>query len=185
MIQLKGKDYLQVMWRLVWVRDENPDISIVTQLISHDGERGEAVFTAKIINEKGIIATGHGSETRKDFRDYLEKAETKAVGRALAYAGYGTQYAPELDEGSRIVDAPVAPVKDAAYYFERVSKGLDTVADLLAIDRNDVKPLIIKADVGFPDTDEAVEWTTDDWEAALTAVTAFYKQVKNGDSDEE
>jgi hypothetical protein len=36
------------------------------------------------------------------------KAETKAVGRALAMLGYGTQFAPEMDEGERIVDSPVA-----------------------------------------------------------------------------
>ena len=183
MIQLKGKDYLQVMWRLVWVRDEIPDVSIITQLISHDGERGEAVFTAKIVNEKGIIATGHGSETRKDFRDYLEKAETKAVGRALAYAGFGTQYAPELDEGSRIVDSPVA--KDIAYYYGRVDKGLDAIADLLVIDREDVRAQIMEADVGFPETDTATDWTLEEWKAALQAVADYYKQIKNGDNDDE
>jgi hypothetical protein len=39
----------------------------------------------------------------------MEKAETGAIGRALALIGYGTQFcADELDEGDRIVDAPVA-----------------------------------------------------------------------------
>ena len=41
------------------------------------------------------------------FADYLEKAETRAVGRALAMCGYGTQFAPELEERERIVDSPV------------------------------------------------------------------------------
>ena len=37
-----------------------------------------------------------------------EKAETKAVGRALAMLGYGTQFAAdELDEGERIADTPI------------------------------------------------------------------------------
>ncbi len=31
---------------------------------------------------------------------------TGAVGRALAYCGYGTQFAPELEEGNRLADAP-------------------------------------------------------------------------------
>ena len=55
-------------------------------------------------------SSGYGSESVKDFGDYLEKAETKAVGRALAMLGYGTQFAPELDEGDRIVDSPVAKI---------------------------------------------------------------------------
>jgi hypothetical protein len=57
------------------------------------------------------MATGHGSETARDFKDYIEKAETKAIGRALAALGFGTQFAPDIDDGSsigRVVDAPVS-----------------------------------------------------------------------------
>lgn len=109
LINLKGKDYLQVMWRLVWFREEKPSWNVETKLVSHDSENGHAIFEAKIIDDCGIQkSSGHGSESVKDFRDYIEKAETKAVGRALAMLGYGTQFAPELDEGERIVDSPVA-----------------------------------------------------------------------------
>ena len=52
-------------------------------------------------------ASAYGSESRSDFPDYLEKASTKAVGRALAALGFGTQFACDLDEGSRLADAPV------------------------------------------------------------------------------
>lgn len=109
MMKLKGKDYLQVMWRLVWFREEHPDWSINTVMAEHDIERQAAVFRAEIIEPKTsrVISTGWGSECSKDFHDYLEKAETKAVGRALAMLGYGTQFAPDLDEGERIVDSPV------------------------------------------------------------------------------
>ena len=108
MMNLKGKQYLQVMWRLVWFREEHPDWMIQTQLVEH--HHGEyAVFKAELSEASGrVLATAYGSETVKDFRDYLEKAETKAVGRALAYLGYGTQFAPELDEEERIVDSPVS-----------------------------------------------------------------------------
>lgn len=107
-IQLQGKDYLQVMWRLVWFREEKPLWCINTELVSHDKEKQIAIFRAVISDDKGYTkSTGYGSESARDFRDYLEKAETKAVGRALAMLGYGTQFAPELDEGDRIVDSPV------------------------------------------------------------------------------
>ena len=106
LISLKGKDYLQVMYRLIWFREEKPNWCIETVALKHD-EKG-AVFTAKVYDDHGVLKScGHGSETKSDFGDYLEKAETKAVGRALAMLGYGTQFAPELDEGSRIVDSPV------------------------------------------------------------------------------
>ena len=111
MMKLKGKDYLQVAWRLVWFRDEENgcgcEWGIQTEMLEHGD--GYAVFRATITNKDGIIiSTGHGSESQKDFGDYLEKAETKAVGRALAMLGFGTQFADEeLDEGTRIVDSPI------------------------------------------------------------------------------
>lgn len=106
LMDLKGKQYLQVMWRLVWFREEHPLWNIDTKL--EQLTENHAVFSAKITDENGNQkASGYGSEGVKDFRDFIEKAETKAIGRALAMLGYGTQFAPELDEGERIVDSPV------------------------------------------------------------------------------
>lgn len=106
LISLKGKDYLQVMYRLIWFREEKPNWCIETSALNIDDK--SAVFVAKVYDETGVLKScGHGSETKSDFGDYLEKAETKAVGRALAMLGYGTQFAPELDEGERICDSPV------------------------------------------------------------------------------
>lgn len=107
MMKLKGKDYLQVAWRLVWFREDHPDWSINAECLEHDADH--AIFKATICDDSGIQkSSGHGSESKKDFGDFLEKAETKAVGRALAMLGYGTQFAAdELDEGERIVDSPI------------------------------------------------------------------------------
>lgn len=112
LMNLKGKQYLQVMWRLVWFREALPFWCIDTHLEKLD--ESHAVFSAKIYDEDGVLkASGYGSESIKDFRDFIEKAETKAIGRALAMLGYGTQFAPELDEEERIVDSPVAmPIKE-------------------------------------------------------------------------
>lgn len=106
LMDLKGKNYLQVMWRLVWFREDKPKWCIDTKL--EQLTENHAVFSAKIYDETGVLkSAGYGSESVKDFRDFIEKAETKAVGRALAMLGYGTQFAPELDEEERIVDSPV------------------------------------------------------------------------------
>lgn len=128
LIKLKDKDYLQVMWRLVWFREEKKNWNIDTQLVRL--EDNQAIFVAKISDENGVQkASGYGSESVKDFKDYIEKAETKAIGRALAALGYGTQFAPDLDEGERVVDSPVtredksAPPADFEERVQESSKG--------------------------------------------------------------
>lgn len=107
LLNLRGREYLEVKYRLVWFREDHPDWSIETELISVTDV--SAYARATIRDEKGrIIATSHKFESVQGFPDFIEKAETGAIGRALALIGYGTQFcADELDEGSRIVDAPV------------------------------------------------------------------------------
>lgn len=112
LVDLKGKKYLPVAPRIAWFRQEKPCWRINTELIEfkHENNYGLAVFHCKIYDENGnVVSTGYGSETLSDFRDYFEKAETKAIGRALAALGYGTLFALELDEGDVIADAPQAP----------------------------------------------------------------------------
>jgi uncharacterized protein (DUF3820 family) len=111
LLNLRGKEYLEVKYRLVWFREDHPDWAIETELISVTDV--SAYARATIRDEKGrLIATSHKFERIQGFPDFIEKAETGAIGRALALIGYGTQFcADELDEGSRIVDAPASPVK--------------------------------------------------------------------------
>jgi hypothetical protein len=135
LIELKSRqgtqEYLPVQWRLVWFREVCPHGEILTELITLDLDRetqeegyawnnetrrsekvikrakGYAMFKATVRDGKGGIATGYKSEKAASFSEYAEKAETGAIGRALAALGYGTQFAPDLDEQHRIVDAPV------------------------------------------------------------------------------
>jgi hypothetical protein len=51
-----------------------------------------AIFKATVSVPSGGKATGYGSETAGDFPDFIEKAETKAIGRALNALGYGAQF---------------------------------------------------------------------------------------------
>lgn len=128
-IKMNGKaaDYLPVAWRLAWFRDHYPQGHIVTEEVCVDLDRevtkevynfntkrkeqvtarGYARYRATITTGEGGVATGTKSESAVDFPDYIEKAETGAIGRALAALGFGTQFAPELCEGERIVDAPL------------------------------------------------------------------------------
>ena len=102
-------DYLPVAPRIAWFRREHPDWSIITKAIQ---SANKAVVMKAIIKDATgrVIATARKKETEIGFPDYIEKAETGAVGRALAMCGYGTLQAPEFDEGERLANAPV--VKD-------------------------------------------------------------------------
>ncbi len=112
LMKIEGRDYLEVKWRLLWLRTEHPEARIVTALAKH--EDGFALFRAKVIIPGGGSATGWGSETARDFNDYIEAAETKALGRALAALGYGTQFCQDYDFAAvaepgraQVVDSPV------------------------------------------------------------------------------
>lgn len=115
LLNLKGKEYLQVAHRLIWFREEKPDWSITTGIVHCDDNK--AIVMAIIANEKGEKkSTAHKQEHMKHFPDFMEKAETGAIGRALALCGYGTQFtADELEEGERLADSPtLAPVGTVA-----------------------------------------------------------------------
>jgi hypothetical protein len=110
MMSIKGKKYLPAAWRLVWMRSDHPDWRIITKPVEINFEKQFGVFHAEIQDGQGnTLATGHKMESVKDFGDWLEKSETGAIARALAAAGYGTQFAPEFEEGNRITDSPQAP----------------------------------------------------------------------------
>ena len=103
--KLHDKDYLEVKWRLLWLRTEHPDASIVTEMVERQGNF--AIFKATVSIPNGGDATGWGSEDVEDFGDFIEKAETKAIGRALAALGFGTQFCEDFNEDGTVTDSPV------------------------------------------------------------------------------
>ncbi len=112
LMKLKGKDYLPVAARLTWFRDEWPCGMIETEALILTDDKAVFRATVRKVDADGVVkgtATGTKSETPKGFADFIEKAETGSIGRALAALGFGTQFAPEFDEGERIVDTPQQP----------------------------------------------------------------------------
>lgn len=108
-----GADYLEVKWRLVWLRETHPDASIETDLVRftdwapdpHTGEMvyiGLAIFKATVSIPGGGTATGWGSEDVKDFRDALEKAECVPLTVPILTAD-GWKFYYQLREGERVL----------------------------------------------------------------------------------
>ena len=105
-------DYLPVAARIAWFRKDRPYWSIITK-VEKWGDKA-VVMKAIIKDVTGqIIAMARKKETEIGFPDYIEKAETGAIGRALAMCGYGTLQAPDFDEQERLADMPVEKAKNA------------------------------------------------------------------------
>lgn len=108
---LKGKEYLMVAYRLVWLTEEADRYDIETSLLQLTDTQAVARTVLTIYDKEGKAlkrVSGTKRETQKDFPDFIEKAETGSLGRALAMAGFGTQFSvQDLDEGNRLADAPL------------------------------------------------------------------------------
>ncbi len=146
LINLKGKDYLQVAHRLQWFVEENTRYTIVTYFLALSPEETVATVTVNLFDEQGsLLKTVQGTkrETKKDFNDHTEKAETGALGRALISLGYGTQYAlSDLDEGTRIVDSPVTDVRNTGLVIKTQPLNVPTASGFNTIEATEVpKPL--------------------------------------------
>jgi hypothetical protein len=104
--------YLPVTARLLWLRADYPQAQIVTEALRLD-DKG-AIFKATVTLPGGGVAVGHGSETAGDFGDFIEKAETKAIGRALTALGYGTEFAEGQDDPTLAAATEIAPAAPRA-----------------------------------------------------------------------
>jgi hypothetical protein len=82
LMNLKGKDYLNVQNRLIWfIRDQRALIAaglattsyvVQNELVEMDREAGWAHFKTFVRDVLGNEATMYGSESVKDFPDYSE-----------------------------------------------------------------------------------------------------------------
>jgi len=103
-----GEPYLDVKWRLHWLRSEHPDAQIETDLIAADAD--SVVCKATVRLSDGGSATGHASATRSADMTHVELAETRAIGRALAALGYGAEYADPDSFTPRAAERGPSPV---------------------------------------------------------------------------
>ena len=110
----------------------------------------------------------YGSESARDFPDFIEKASTKSLGRALLLLGYGTAFANEMDEEDRFVDSPQTAAKEQPepYKAGAAQPKVNTVSilhepaadftktpDLMATDRQKTSIQKICAKLGQPEPD--------------------------------
>ena len=100
-VNIRGKEYLTVAYRIKQFRVDHPDWQIHTDIVHMDDDR--VVVRAEICDSASVtIATGHAEEKRSSSQinqtSALENCESSAVGRALAFAGYGGSEIASADE---------------------------------------------------------------------------------------
>ena len=89
--QYRGRSYLPVSERIYWFRYDHPNWTIKTDIayVSDDGRF--VIVQASLLDEQGrVYATAHKGRSADDGSDFVEKAETAAIGRALSLLGYST-----------------------------------------------------------------------------------------------
>lgn len=106
--------YLDVKYRLLWFRLHRPNGKIEPEILHIDDK--SAVVCCKLYQDRSDPADQYVAKscaqrflTQDKFGDrFLEVAETAAIGRVLAAAGYGTQFCGSTDMLSDIIaDAPI------------------------------------------------------------------------------
>lgn len=116
--------YLEVKYRKLWFRLCNPNGEISKKLLS--ANENMAIIEARVYRdckdpEECYIGSGFSQKFRTDDLNFgakfLETAETAAIGRALAEAGYGIQFVEGEEGDQEQVDAgfPVSQAQKMGY----------------------------------------------------------------------
>jgi hypothetical protein len=138
-VDIHGKSYLTVAYRIEKFREDYPAHTINTLII--DRSEHDVVMKAEIADETGrVISSGHAEEKRAASQinktSALENCETSAIGRALAFFGLAGTEIASADEVANAIhqqntsnSAPVAPAPSKARHDinERIKTALTAI----------------------------------------------------------
>lgn len=149
LVKVQGKVYPIVGGRLRLAHDENKSLSIETGVVNYNEE--STVVQATIKTEKGTF-TGLGNASVKRDRilsnAILELAETRAIARALRFAGYGVEYTgyEEVGESKNVVaDEQLQKVEEQKKSEAATKAQINTIFSIaknLNISNDDLRELI-------------------------------------------
>lgn len=132
LVKVQGKIFPVVGGRLRLAHEENKNLNIETKVISFDQEL--AVVQALVKTEKGFY-NGLGNASVKRDRvlanAILELAETRAIARALRFAGYGVEYTgfEEVENAAKVIDDEKKAAKSMLIDIFSEAKGLNMSND--------------------------------------------------------
>lgn len=114
--------YLDVKYRKLWFRLMHPEGKITKRIVKLENDFAiieSKVYLSRNDPEDAYVSCAFAQRWRKDDDayglKYVETAETAAVGRALADAGFGIQFSePGEEQDASLVDAPVTMPEQAS-----------------------------------------------------------------------
>ena len=150
LVKVQGKTYPVVGGRLRLAHDENKSLSIETSVVQYGEE--STVIQASVKTEKGTF-TGLGNASAKRDRvlsnAILELAETRAIARALRFAGYGVEYTgfEEVGEGKNLAPEEQLLKEESPKKSEVATKAqistIFSIAKNLNISNDELRELIL------------------------------------------
>ena len=180
-MKFKGKEYTEVKDRLIAFADEFPQASIQTKLISVNqvidtptGETcNEYVVKATVIpnpiQEPEWVYVGHAAERDNtgfvNKTSALENCETSAVGRALAFAGFGGDFAIASKEEVENAKAKQKQINPTIKSLEAMDKAARLANTEKKLPEEDYLRYKQKRQAGFFDTELKVSQSTEYFES--------------------
>ena len=167
-MKFKGNDYTEVKDRLIAFADEFPESTIETQLLSVnqiiDTPTGEtcneyvvkAIVRPNPVQQPEWFYVGHAAERDNtgfvNKTSALENGETSAVGRALAFAGFGGDFAIASKEEVENAKAKQKAINPTVASLSAMDKAANEAAKAGKLPKEDHLRYKQKRQAGFFDT---------------------------------
>ena len=180
-MKFKGKEYTEVKDRLIAFADEFPEAQIDTELIQvhqiTDTPTGEicneyivkATVTPYPVEKPDWFYVGHAAERDNtgfvNKTSALENGETSAVGRALAFAGFGGDFAIASKEEVENAKAKQKAINPTIKSLENMDKLSREANKLGSLSDEDLLRYKQKRSAGFFDTKMKVQQSTEYFES--------------------
>ena len=148
-VKIRGNEYNTVAERLAAIHQDHPLLSIQTKIVDETVNHITLQARVKIMTEgQSLIFSGHAREYFElennraiNFTFALENAETSAIGRALANAGYGGHHlaaaeemqpvAPQTSASQSQLEIELAPNQELLLAVEQARQQVDLTVDQL------------------------------------------------------
>ena len=160
-INIKGKAYVPVSERVKYFRENYPDYTLISEIISYD--ENSVLMKATVYDKEGrILAVGHAQEDRTSSNinktSFVENCESSSWGRALSNMGIG------IDDSIASADEVANAIDRQEALKQKVDKNSISALKMLAAEKgSDLEMILTYYDVKTPE-----EMTMEQWQNAMT-----------------